>query len=291
MSSASPSPPAARYELLAPEHVPLSFTLADVGARFGAFLLDWGLLLAVLVPVNLILGFALPAGGVGRGLLVAGVVLVNFLLPTFYFPWGELRWHGRTPGKRALKLRVVARDGGPLSAGMVLARNLTRAFETFIPLLLLLLPADAGSPVERVAVLVWTLILLFLPLLNRHRARLGDLLAGTVVVNEPRVELLEDLAGEESGAARFAFTREQLDLYGIHELQVLEDVLRREFYDEATRALMADIAGRIQRKIGWDDAARPVSDPAAFLRAFYAAQRARLEHKLLLGRRQERKVR
>ena len=73
------------------------------------------------------------------------------------------------------------------------------------------------------------------------------------------------------------FTDAQLDVYGVYELQVLEDVLRR-----ADASAMETVAQRIRHKIRWERRDEP---PEPFLRAFYAALRARLEQRLLLGKR------
>jgi len=138
---------------------------------------------------------------------------------------------------------------------------------------------------------LWLCVIALLPFFNRHHARVGDLVAGTVVVVSPKATLLPDLVTarpeDRRKTGEIAFTDAQLDIYGIHELQVLEDVLRGEV--PASPDLYASIAARIQRKIGWSR--RKAVDPELFLRAFYEAQRARLEQKMLLGKRQERKVR
>ena len=76
---------------------------------------------------------------------------------------------------------------------------------------------------------------------------------------------------------RLAFTPAQLGTYGVRELQVLEDVLR-----VANPETMAVVAARIVGKIGW---ARAEETDAAFLEAYYAGLRSRLERGLLFGRR------
>ena len=103
--------------------------------------------------------------------------------------------------------------------------------------------------------------------------------------------LLTDLAlpGGHAPAPAGAplFTREQLDIYGIHELQVLERVLRQSHEGTLDSTVLDDIAQRIRQKIGWPaDRAREPALP--FLEAFYRAQRGRLEQQLLLGQRRER---
>ena len=88
----------------------------------------------------------------------------------------------------------------------------------------------------------------------------------------------------DDASSPYQFTRQQLDVYGIYELQTLEDVLRRSgpHAGEARDA----VARRIQRKIGWTEASRAV-DSRAFLEAFYAALRGRLEARMLVGVRRE----
>jgi uncharacterized RDD family membrane protein YckC len=291
------------FEILTPEHVALRFRLAEVGVRVGAVLLDY-----LFITVPLIAGVfvvALLSLGGGEALWFSILVLAAFLLRNFYFPGFELRWQGRTPGKRILKLRVIARDGGPLTPGMIFARNLTRELEIFIPLVALFAPTVVADKVPAWLVpvsLLWVVVIVLLPLIHRHHARLGDLLAGTLVVHEPRVALLPDLAnialapqathpGAAADPRQPTFTEEQLSMYGIHELQVLEDVLRRDFNDD-TILLMAQITDRIQQKIAWEPpAGAERMPPVVFLKAFYTAQRAHLEHRMLLGQRRESKKR
>ncbi len=212
---------------------------------------------------------------------------------------GAPRWNGRTVGKRRLGLRVISRDGGPLTVGAVLARNLTRHIEFFIPVTALLVPravvADGPGCAALVAIL-WLLAFALLPLFGRDRLRSGDLVAGTLVIESPIAVLLPDLAEPTPAAASaesdaepaVAFTREQLAIYGVRELQVLEDVLRRTDEGTIPAEILAEVREKIERKIGWQGSDREVADQA-FLAAFYRAQRARLEQRLLFGERVERR--
>lgn len=285
-----------RVEITTPEHVSLPFELAPTGSRVLALLLDGAVILGALLVLGLLglLGGA-AADDPDAAWPTAFLLVALFFLRTFYFIFLELRWEGRTIGKRALGLRVIARDGGGLSAGMVFARNLTRELELFLPAIAVFAPdavlGDAPGWVQAASG-VWLLLIALLPFFNRHRARVGDLVAGTVVVVTPRATLLPDLTTARREAGRkvsreLSFTDAQLDIYGIHELQVLEDVLRGEV--AASEELYESIAERIQRKIGWKS--KRAVDPETFLRAFYEAQRKRLEQKMLFGKRQERKVR
>jgi uncharacterized RDD family membrane protein YckC len=303
MSGASPAP--ARFferveesgtivQVLTPEGVPLQLRAALAGDRLGAFLIDVLILLAF--NTALVVGtFFATRADLRTSWLGAFTQLTLFLSWNFYFVFFELRWQGATPGKRLVGLRVVDRRGGPLSADAVIVRNLTRDVEFFMPLQALFLGGGliAGSSGwTRFVGALWLFVLAFLPLFNKLRLRIGDIVAGTVVVVRPKTVLLADQgahavaapAAAAAPALAFQFTDEALDVYGIYELQVLEEVLRRgaEGGPEGFLAMDA-VADKIQRKIGWMPPGDRRPDPARFLRDFYAALRARLEHKMLLG--------
>lgn len=270
-------------EVVTPEGVPIRFAVALAGDRLGAFVLDLLAITAIVAVLAVPLGILAAHGLLDGDVVLAGAILAIFLVRTFYFAFFELSWQGQTPGKRALRLRAVDGRGGPLTAEAVIARNLTRELELFLPVAALLAPEALfpGAPGwARLAAIAWMLILGFLPLANRDRLRVGDLIAGTVVVRTPDAVLLEDLAATRAREA-FAFGDAQLDAYGVYELQVLEQVLRgrgQSGHEEAVRT----VAAKIRDKIGWTGASGP---DAPFLEAFYAALRGRLERRLLFGKR------
>ncbi|HEX6738293.1 MAG TPA: RDD family protein, partial [Vicinamibacteria bacterium] len=242
---------AARYrEVVPPEGVPLRFAVARAGDRVGAFLVDGAMVVGATVVVALVTALMAAAT---RGMGLAMGLLAFFLLRNFYFTWFECRWHGATPGKRLLGLRVIDAHGGSLTADAVFARNLMREVELFVPLVALLAPEAVLPDVPvwaRFVAFAWVFVCALLPLFNRDRLRVGDLVAGTMVVLAPPALLREDLSAAAAPPARaaLAFTPEQLDLYGIHELQVLESLLRQRRPPLAT---LDSVARRIQLKIGW----------------------------------------
>ena len=141
---------------------------------------------------------------------------------------------------------------------------------------------------------IWVILLLLFPLTNKHRLRIGDLLAGTRVVVAPPRRLLpdmaEDTAGKKSQNRRVdepSFTDRELSIYGIKELEVLEEVLRKA-KEHGGKETTAAVMESIQKRIDWQDTRK--WDPVTFLRAFYRVQRKHLEDKLLLGQRREHKV-
>ena len=108
--------------------------------------------------------------------------------------------------------------------------------------------------------------------------RAGDLIGGTIVISVPKRSLVEDLARESHA---FEFTPEQLQHYGVKELQVLEEVLRQPHNKDSAR-LRFEISERIQHRIGWTQGFRG-EQIENFLRDFYTAQRAYLESRKNFG--------
>jgi uncharacterized RDD family membrane protein YckC len=283
------------YLVRTPEGLSLPFEVASAGDRLAAFLLDLGAIVSGSLAAQLLVLVLSPLGG---GFASAFGFLTSFFLFNFYFVAWEMARSGVTPGKRRMGLRVISRDGGPLHPEAIFARNFTRVLEVFLPLIALLSPAallpDAPSWGRPLA-LAWLLVFAALPLVSKDRLRCGDLVAGTLVVRLPASFLLRDLAQVEGGTgfARTAdpveeivFTRKQLDIYGIRELQVLEDLLRRDDDAAVDPQLLRDVAEKIKHKIAWP-ADRWQVPARAFLAAFYRAQRGRLEQRLLFGERKE----
>lgn len=270
-------------ELVTPEGVDLRLRVGAYTERFAALLLDFLILGGVLVTVTillLILAGATKVAWTGQAIPIVWM-LGMFIGRNFYFFWFEAQPRAATPGKRALGVRVVAADGGRLTADAVFVRNAMRELEVFLPLTFLF---SQGQGVDAVLIglgAIWSGVFVVFPLFNRDRRRLGDIAAGTIVVKAPRRLLQPDLADTERMASGgLAFSGAQLDAYGIRELHVLEDVIRA-----GDRKAMAEVAARIRGKIGWDG---PADIPdRTFLNAYYAALRGRLESRLLFGRRRK----
>lgn len=280
-----------RVEIVTPEGVPLVFTIASIGERAYAFTID---LLGIILVILALAMLTLIAVFAGSELVGAFLTLAFFVVRNGWFMFFELRGQGRTPGKRRGGIRVVDASGGPLQPLSMVVRNLTREVEVFLPVVALQNPelvASAGPGWVRAFSVLWVLAFMLVPLFDRRRRRLGDLLAGTMVVREPRRVLDRDLAArraadEQAADAGAVFTARQLEMYGVYELQVLEKLLREEARGSRTFEAVAE---RIIRKIGWEGDLEGAGGPRAFLQAFYTAQRARLEHDLSLGRARERK--
>ena len=286
-----------RRVLVTPEGTELPFVVATRGARLGALMLDYLFLVLTTVGVTILLAYmagGLDAvdeqqkGGAGE-FLMAFWMLFWFLAWNGYFMAFELSPRGATPGKRITGIRVAARPnetggGGRLTAEAVIARNLLRDIELFLPLVLLMMAPSGEAGSAGVAGLLWFLVFALFPFFNRDALRAGDLVAGTWVVEAPRGTLAAALSAE--GAARgpsgvtgatYRFGEAELAIYGEYELQTLEKVLREDRPDA-----IASVHEAICRKIGWNPGA---GDERAFLEAYYAQLRARLERGMRLGKR------
>ncbi len=278
-----------RREIITPEGVPLSVELADYGERISAFFID--LVIWVVATIVIILAIIFTIAGAAATFRAAGnapkialaiALFIAFSIRNLYYVLFELAWRGATPGKRVVGLRVIDRHGGPLLPTAVIARNLTREVEMFVPLGILLTgarTATGGVDWENLSIGIWLLFFALLPAINRNRMRGGDMIAGTLVIALPKRALSSDLV---EGVLQFSFTEQQLRAYGAFELQVLEELLRRPDSVE-TRRVLAEVCEKICHRIGWSAPLAP-RDTMPFLRDFYTAERAFLEREQLYGK-------
>ncbi len=147
-----------------PESVELEFILAGIGSRAWALLIDYhilGLSLVVLFVIWVTLVSQLIELFNNQGLflwLYAIFLIINYFIYTGYFVFFETLWQGQTPGKRIAKIRVIREDGRPLGLQQAALRALLRPIDDTLFL---------GA---------------FLILFTRKEKRLGDMLAGTLVI-------------------------------------------------------------------------------------------------------------
>ena len=159
-----------------PERVPLHFALASIGNRFLACALDHALQLAMLVLIVFV--GAIIANATSASLeraidsapkwVYAIMIVLMFLTFAGYFAFFEWIWSGQTPGKRWMKLRVIREDGRPITFWEASVRNLLRTLD--------MMPAPFYS------------IGLICVFMNGRDQRVGDMVAGTVVVREREAE-------------------------------------------------------------------------------------------------------
>lgn len=285
-----------RRMMVTPEGIAVPITVASRGARIGALILDFVILYVGMTVITLLLVWMFSGlmeelnektreTMSGAAEFLAIIYIGMFFLARYgYFLAFELGPRGATPGKRITGIRVASRDAGQLTAEAVIARNLLRDIELFMPLVFLVVAPTGEAGSAGFAGLAWFMLFMAFPFFNKDAMRAGDVIAGTWVVEAPRTKLAETLStqGAAKGAsdvtgARYEFGEAELSVYGEHELQTLERVLR-----DGNAEALAAVHETICRKIGWDPGA---GDERAFLEAYYAQLRARLEGGMRFGKR------
>jgi uncharacterized RDD family membrane protein YckC len=261
-----------------PEQVDLHFPIAGIGSRFLAILTDT--MIQVIVEFLLIL-FAVLFLSASQRLhigqvtdtagkwLVAAIVIFQFLLFWGYFALFEAFWNGQTPGKRLVNIRVIKDSGRQITLFEALARNLLRVVD--------MLPPN------------FYLVGLISMLCNKQQKRLGDFVAGTIVVHE-RLSEQPLLAHSSRSITAAVYTQPSPQyvqpagafqppadaiarLHG-EDLHVIESFLSRALdFDVSTRAAIASrIASSMFAKMGL--AAPAEMNPERTLEAISYAMRS-----------------
>lgn len=260
MSAQEPLPWESEGETLAletPEQTVIELTLAPFGSRLVAALLDQLILgaifLALALLVILVGALASAWSETVGGLAIAAALVVWFLLSTLAPAWWEVRGEGRTPGKRKLGLRTVMAQGQGLTVSSAVLRNLARLVDQLPPLWLI-------------------------PALSPGKRRIGDFLAGTLVVWEQppsarrhRRDWLGNLGRSHAELAErhYFFSTESQTKLKPEDLDLIEYLGDRlhALPSRKRRQLLAECALRYQERLGLEaDAARIAAEPERFLR-------------------------
>ena len=237
-----------------PERVPLHFALASTGNRFLACAFDHFLQILLMAVAALVVIWWIGFSDLGAWVssapkwMLALLLVIIFSLWAGYFALFEWMWSGQTPGKRWLRLRVIREDGRPVTFWEATARNLVRLLD-----------------MEPFPFYSLGLVSVFI---SSRAQRLGDLVAGTVVVREreaqaPSFDQVFSAPTADS-ALRRSFKpvpfRADLSLLAVREVEVVEAFLRRRWdMEEMLRQWMAwRVATPILHKL------RPDYDPAQF---------------------------
>ncbi|MDB4910031.1 MAG: protein of unknown function transrane, partial [Gemmatimonadetes bacterium] len=183
-----------RVQIETPEQTVLSYTLAGVGSRAAAALVDLFIILVFEVALSLLLseissvffGRASSVQKMSSSWVVAVVGLIGFALMWGYYVFFEAIWDGQTPGKRWLSIRVVQDGGYSVSFGASAVRNLVR-FVDIQPV-----------PLYGVGLVSMTI--------SRSGKRIGDIAAGTLVVHEQRALITTAVRGVPDAATTPAIT-------------------------------------------------------------------------------------
>lgn len=214
-----------------PEHVPIRLEPAGAGSRFLATLIDFFLVSAIAGTAGTILVMTLPSIG------MAVAITFNFVLTWGWHVFFETKKQGRTPGKRALKLRVIDARGLPVSLYQSLVRNIVRVLDF----------APAFYGIGGVATL-----------LSPSHRRLGDLVADTLVIRDAQPlaykgQLAADRRHNSLRTPRvLRLIRNRISLEEREFLLTL--CLRADRMSAAARYdLMQEVAAEYRRKLGVEE--------------------------------------
>lgn len=224
------------YRLHTPEQVDITYTVAGLGSRFSALLIDTliqGLLLLVLFAS--FLSSLIKDGDLSEGYLALFIIVVSVVVFGYFFIF-ELLLRGKTPGKALMKIRVVRMDGRAADVPGILLRNLVRLID--------FLPACYSVGV----------ITMFI---HKESRRLGDLAAGTIVIVERKQDSLTKILAEQDGIVNTALSNQ--------EYAVLRDFFarRQNLTEEARARLALSIASPLYA--AWQATEEEKQDPERFL--------------------------
>jgi uncharacterized RDD family membrane protein YckC len=224
-------PPAERLTIDTPEQIALELPVAGIGSRFLAVAVDTLLQVSMYVAGFLTLAVFTPPSALRSTLASVGpavAILFGFSVYWGYFALFELLWSGRTPGKRLAGIRVIKESGRPINAFEAIGRNVLRAID-FLP-----------------ALYVVGVVCM---MLNRNSRRLGDYVAGTIVVHDRQSE---DVRPDPNTTAATHMSSAQLSHMPSEELVLIETYLHRRFeLEPRVRNERADqIVRRITEKTG-----------------------------------------
>ncbi|MFM7316862.1 MAG: RDD family protein [Isosphaeraceae bacterium] len=189
-------------EINTPERVTFEVLVCGPFARLAAALLD-GVFISVLLGVILLV---LSIVSLGSQSIFGLYLAILFVLEWGYKIFFEIVNKGQTPGKRALGLRVMSVDGGPMQPGQAVVRNLVRAFEGILPFAYI--PA------------------LLSICCSKRFQRLGDLAAGTIVVWETPQFRMKELAPNQKSDRLLELLPARLELGG-RMMKLLSNYLSR----------------------------------------------------------------
>ncbi len=219
-----------------PEGVVIRRSIAGVGKRVAAAALDLAIFFILAVIALIVLGVFSLVDPTGSTSLLIGVLFGGvFLLLVGYLSIAPIAGRGRTLGKRWLKLRVVSADGFPATPTQHLLRSALWLVEFLVP------------PGGLLGIVSMTL--------SAQRQRLGDRVAGTIVLDEREEPLDREPFG---GVAWSSWSGRTLALspalaarFDAQEFELLRDfVVRRAAAMQVPEQLVAQMAERFAMKLG-----------------------------------------
>lgn len=247
-----------QFQLQTPESVELEFTLAGIGNRTLALLIDylflafsiglfWVCYVFLIVPIGEVIGNLIPDADVEMWLL-AIASLITFFVYVGYFVIFESLWQGQTPGKRFTRIRVIQDNGRRSGIGQAVLRSLLRPVDDLF------------------------FIGVFMIMLGRQEKRIGDWVAGTIVIQEERSIAPADFPISDAASRLALKLQQEADINQLlpEEFATIREYLQRRPHltTKAKTRLSQQLAQQIQALIHLET--QP-NAPDTFLEAVYLA--------------------
>lgn len=200
--------PTEKLTIETPEQISLEFPLAGIGSRGYALCIDSLIQVIAALVVGLIVAFTVTDLGrswvPARNWEIAIALFLLFCLYWGYFAIFEILLNGQTPGKRQAKIRVISASGRPITVFEGIGRNFMRAIDS----------------------LGFYLVGCVACAIDKQNRRLGDMVAGTVVVHEVEEQSVSYWYGQEKSASAPSVSHEVAALTE-QEFQLIETFLSR----------------------------------------------------------------
>jgi len=233
--------PEETLDIQTPENVAFGYQVAGIGSRFLATLLDTIIVVFLHVAVLIVLALIINIfdGSAFADQLSAWIIAIFGLIASLFY-WGyyvffEMLWNGQSPGKRWVGLRVIRIDGTPITLSESLIRNLARLVD--------FLPAAYGIGV----------ITMFI---DKQSRRLGDLAAGTLVVQDRAPISIQSLSVKRTvNLGMQGLTKISLDGFPVerltdNDLSLIEDFLMRRDQLTHRESLAVQILNTLYQRLG-----------------------------------------
>lgn len=242
-----------------PEKILFTYTIADTGQRIVAYLIDFLSQVLFVVILYFVLGYIFRSLSLAdmfdeaeqlKYLFWAFLYLVYFFIQWGYFIFFEALFDGQSPGKMAVKIRVIKVNGDFMDFSTIVVRNLLRAIDSF-PFLHFL-----GGAIS---------------LVDIRSRRLGDFAAGTVVVDDVRFNCSEPNFYTRLSEGSVPLPRgDYINRLNEEELFIIRRFLNeKEKMPKETRQKVAEnLAGEVKQRIVYE---KKIGKPLLFLEGVYKA--------------------
>ena len=216
------------------QNVDIDYELGNVGERLVAAVIDLVVVILYVWGAIYLISKVLQTADILEGLNLLAFFII-MLPPLLYLPVSEYFWHGRTVGKKIMKLKVVRENGTAPSLGDYILRWLLRTIDVKLGFLFIFFIPRTPSSQEQEVFMTLVVIFMLLPLpvvgllaiaKTKHNQRVGDLVAGTVVIkNKPRYSLHDTIL--QSTEEEYEPVYKNVLILSDRDINIIKNALRK----------------------------------------------------------------